>query len=135
MPPPSEKQFQTAYDLFLDKGLIGAVALLAILALVWAVMRLLKSKDERIQDQAQFAVALKTLNDGVTKLIIEVNKSATEALFQANQGSSALRQKIENLEKTVHDAEDKLDKLRDEQVRLVGALGGSSSPLKPVRRT
>jgi hypothetical protein len=126
---PSEKTVQTTYEMFLDKGIVGAVAVLAIAGLIWAVSKLLVSKDERIKDQTLFAAALQKTNDGVAALTVEVNKSAVAAVADASRSANAMVIRMQALEKSVEDMEREIGSLRDEQVRLVALLnsGGGGS--------
>jgi hypothetical protein len=119
---PNEKTIQSAYDMFLEKGIVGAVAVLAIAALIWAVVKLLVSKDERIKDQGLFTAALLKTNEGVSSLTIEVNKSATAALTEVSRKSMALGTSIEQLEKSIQVMDAKVSSLRDEHVRLVATI-------------
>jgi hypothetical protein len=126
--PPNEKTVQSAYEMFLDKGIVGAVAVLAIAGLIWAVMRLLVSKDERIKDQALFAAVLQKTNEGVSALTVEVNKSTVIAVSDASRSASAVVMQIQSLEKSIATLDREVSSLRDEQVRLVATLnnGGGS---------
>jgi|SRR5688572_13001521 len=127
--PPKEKTVLTAYEQFLEKGIVGAVAVLAIAALIWAIVKLLQSKDERIKDQSLFADAMKKTNEAVAALTVEVNKTATAGLAEASRTSTALGTSVQNLERSLRDVEGKLGQLRDEQVRLVASLNNGG----PVR--
>jgi len=127
--PPKEKTVLTAYEQFLEKGIVGAVAVLAIAALIWAIVKLLQSKDERIKDQSLFADAMKKTNEAVAALTVEVNKTATAGLAEACRTSTALGTSVQNLERSLRDVEGKLGQLRDEQVRLVASLNNGG----PVR--
>ena len=109
--PPKEKTVMTAYEMFLDKGIVGAVAVLAIAGLIWAVFKLLQSKDDRIKDQGLFADTLKRSNEAVTALTVELNKS-----------NSGLSSAVQSLDKSIKDLDVKVGSLRDEQVRVVAAL-------------
>lgn len=108
--------------MFLDKGVVGAVAVLAIAALLWTVVKLLVSKDERIKDQGLFTAALLKTNEGVSALTVEVNKSATAALTEATRKSVELGTSITHLDKSIQGMDAKVTLLRDEQVRLVATL-------------
>lgn len=125
---PSEKTVQSAYEMFLDKGIVGAVAVLAIAGLIWAVVKLLVSKDERIKDQTLFAAALQKTNEGVAALTVEVNKSAVAAVADASRSANAMVTRMQALEKSIEDMDREISSLRDEQVRLVAGLnnGGGS---------
>lgn len=126
---PNEKTVQSAYEMFLDKGIVGAVAVLAIAGLIWAVVKLLVSKDERIQDQVLFAAAMQKTNEMVSALTVEVNKSAITAFADASRNSTAVVTQMQNLEKSVATLDREVSSLRDEQVRLVATLnnGGGGS--------
>lgn len=131
---PSEKSVQSAYEMFLDKGIVGAVAVMAIAGLIWAVMKLLVSKDERIKDQALFAAALQKMNEGVSALTVEVNKSAVTTVADAGRIANTLVARTQSLEKGIEGLDRQIGALRDEQVRLVatlnmvrGSLGGRGS--------
>lgn len=123
---PPKENVKTAYDLFLDKGLVGAVALLAIAALIWAVTRLLKSKDDRIKDHGVFAAALTKINEAVTALTVEVNKSATASVAEAGRNSLVLSSSVQNLEKSIQSLDTEISALRDEQVRVVASLSSGA---------
>lgn len=124
--PPNEKTVMTAYEMFLDKGITGAVAVLAITALIWAIIKLLQSKDERIKDQTLFADALKRTNEVVSNLTIEVNKSTTLALAESSRATNVLSTSVQSLEKSMRDLDGKVGSLRDEHVRVVAALSITS---------
>lgn len=124
---PKEKVITSAYEMFLEKGITGAVAVLAIAALIWAVVKLLQSKDERIKDQALFSESLKRTNDVVATLTVEVNKSATSALAESSRSNSTLASAVQILEKSVKELDAKVGSLRDEHVRVVAALNTTSS--------
>ena len=119
---PPKENLKTAYDLFLEKGITGAVALLAIAELIWAIARLLKSKDDRIKDQGLFSTTLEKTNAGTAALAIEVNKSHTAALSDASRTNATLTASIQNLEKSIRDLDAKVSSLRDEHVRIVAVL-------------
>lgn len=112
----------TAYEMFLDKGIVGAVAVLAIAALIWAVVKLLQSKDERIKDQSLFSEALKSMNSAMAALTVEVNKTATAALSESSKTATALTSAVQGLDKSMRDVDGKVGSLRDEQVRLTAML-------------
>src|SRR5262245_37685252 len=101
--PPKEKTVMTAYEMFLDKGITGAVAVLAIAGLIWAVVKLLQSKDERIKDQALFSESLKRTNEVIANLTVEVNKATTGALAESSRSSMVLAASVQTLEKSVRD--------------------------------
>lgn len=125
---PSAEATKTAYDLFLDKGIVGAVAVLAIAGLIWAVTKLLVSKDERIKDQALFAAALQKINEGLSALTVEVNKSAVSALADAQRSANAVTVAVQGLEKSISTLDREVSSMRDEQVRLVAQLGNGGGP-------
>lgn len=116
----------TAYEMFLDKGIVGAVAVLAIAALIWAVTKLLQSKDERIKDHTLFAESMKRSNEVVASLTVEVNKSTTAAFAESSRASSALATSVQSLEKSIRDLDGRVGSLRDEHVRVVAALSNTS---------
>lgn len=131
---PNEKTVQSAYEMFLDKGIVGAVAVLAIAGLIWAVSKLLVSKDERIKDQTLFASTLQKTNEGVSALTVEVNKSAVAAVADASRSASAMVTRMQALEKSVEDMDREISSLRDEQVRLVALLNNGGGPPARGRR-
>lgn len=124
---PPKETIKTAYDVFLDKGLVGAVALLAIAGLIWAVTRLLKSKDDRIKDHGDFATTLQKIGEVLTATTIEVNKSATAAQAEAGRTTMVLNVSVQNLEKSVQTMTTELGALRDEQVRVAASLSSGGS--------
>lgn len=124
---PSEKTITTAYEMFLEKGITGAVAVLAIAALIWAVAKLLKSKDERIQDQAVFSESLKKTSEMIAALTVEVNKATTNALAESSRSSVAFATSVQLLEKSVKDLDGKVSSLRDEHVRVVASLSNTAT--------
>jgi hypothetical protein len=131
---PNDKTVQSAYEMFLDKGIVGAVAVLAIAGLIWAVVKLLVSKDERIKDQTLFAAALQKTNEGVAALTVEVNKSAVAAVADASRSANAMVTRMQALEKTMEGMDREISSLRDEQVRLVALLNNGGGPLGRGRR-
>jgi len=122
---PNEKTVQSAYEMFLDKGIVGAVAVLAITGLIWAVTKLLVSKDERIKDQALFAAALQKINEATSALTVEVNKSAVTAVADAGRSANTMATQVQNLQKSIEELDREVSGLRDEQVRLVAILDNS----------
>lgn len=130
---PNDKNVQTAFEMFLNQGIVGAVALLAIAALIWAIVKLLVSKDERIKDQTLFAAALQKTNEGISALTVEVNKSAVAAVAEAGRSASTLSMSVQNLEKSVGTLNTEIGKLRDEQVRLVATLNNGGPPARGRR--
>lgn len=124
---PSNTHVQSAYQLFLDQGITGAVAILAILALIWAIIKLLAAKDERIKDHTTFAASIHKTNEMIAALTLEVNKTAAVTGADASRSANAMAAQNQSLQKSVEDLERQVSQLRDEQMRLVAGLtnGGS----------
>lgn len=121
---PQDKTILSAYEIFLEKGIAGAVAILAIAALIWAVVKLLKAKDDRIQDQKLFTEALIKTNEGVTALTIEANKVSTIAASEAALNSAALKRAIDTVAAKTDELKTTVTQLRDEHIRLTASLNG-----------
>lgn len=125
---PNDKTVLSAYEMFLEKGIAGAVAVLAIGALIWAIVKLLKAKDDRIQDQMRFAEVLLKLNEGTKALTVETNKVATSAASEASLNSAALRQSVDAVTRETSDLQTTVVQLREEQIRLTAALSNLKTP-------
>src|SRR5690606_29256089 len=93
--------------------------------LIWAVTKLLVSKDERIKDQALFAAALQKINEATSALTVEVNKSAVTAVADAGRSANTMATQVQNLQKSIEELDREVSGLRDEQVRLVAILDNS----------
>lgn len=119
---PKDPIVLSAYEMFLEKGIVGAVAVLAVAALIWAIVKLLKAKDDRIHDQQLFAEALLKTNEGVKALTIEANKVATASASEASINSAALRRAIDNVTEETADLKTTVTQLRDEHIRLTASL-------------
>lgn len=125
---PNDKVVLSAYEMFLEKGITGAVAVLAIGGLIWAVFKLLKAKDDRIQDQVRFAETLLKSNEGLKAVTVEANKVATAAASEASLNSAALKQAVENMAREMSGLETTVVQLRDEHIRLTASLNNLKAP-------
>lgn len=124
---PNDKTVLSAYEMFLEKGITGAVAVLAIAALIWTMIKLLKAKDDRIQDVMRFAETLLKSNEGLKAVTVEANKVTTSAANEASLSSAALRQSIDAVTRETTELQTTITQLRDEHIRLTAALGNKSS--------
>ncbi len=125
---PTDKTVLSAYEMFLEKGITGAVAVLAIGGLIWTMIKLLKAKDDRIQDVMRFAETLLKSNEGLKAVTVEANKVATATASEASLNSAALKQSVENLSKEMSGLETTVVQLRDEQIRLTASLSNLKAP-------
>jgi len=123
---PQDKIVLSAYEMFLEKGIVGAVAVLAVAALIWAIVKLLKAKDDRIQDQQLFTEALLKTNDGVKALTIEANKVATSAASEASINHAALKRSVESLSDEIGKLSTSVTSLQNEQIRLTVTIANKS---------
>jgi hypothetical protein len=119
---PQDKTVLSAYEMFLEKGITGAVAVLAIAALIWAVVKLLKAKDDRIQDQKLFVETLLKSNEGLKALTIETNKVASSAASEASVNSASLKQAMDAMGREQSALQGVVTQLRDEHIRLTAAI-------------
>lgn len=111
-----------AYEFLLTQGVLGVMSVLLIAALVWSVKNLLKSKDDRISDQGKYADALKSINEAVRDLTVEMNKSATATANDVLRSNEGLRISVGGLEKSHEKLSRDLDELKTEQVRLAANM-------------
>lgn len=124
---PGKGPIDSAWQLFLNQGVVGAVALLAIVALIWVTKALLKAKDDSISDQKKFAEVLQKTIENSKTLAVEINKSTSEASAEVVKTAEALKATVLSLEKTVDGLDKSIDNLKDEQVRLSAVLSARRS--------
>lgn len=123
--PPTETTAQPikgAYEYLLTQGVLGVMCVLLIVALIWSVKNLLKSKDDRVQDQAKYADALKGFNEAVRDLTIEMNKSANDTANDVLRSNEGLKISMATLEKSHEKLARDVDELKNEQVRLTANM-------------
>lgn len=123
--PPTETVSQPikgAYEYLLTQGVLGVLCVLLIVALIWSVKNLLKAKDDRIQDQAKYADALRGYNEAVKDLTVEMNKSANDTANDVLRSNEGLRISIATLEKSHEKLARDVDGLKNEQVRLTANM-------------
>lgn len=111
---PENKQLGSAYQLFLDQGVVGAVALLAIAALIWVTRALLKAKDDRVADQAAFSTVLQASNENTRALAVETAKVAADVA----KHNEITRLAVNALEKAVEGMEETLDRVKEESYKV-----------------
>ncbi len=111
---PETKQLGSAYQMFLDQGVVGAVALLSIAALIWVTRALLKAKDDRVADQAAFATVLQASNENTRALAVETAKVASDVA----KHNEITRIAVNALEKSVEGVEETLDRLKEESYKV-----------------
>jgi hypothetical protein len=133
--PPAETAATTAapdvpvkgaYEYLLTQGVLGVMSVLLIVALIWSVKNLLKAKDDRVSDQGKYADALKSINEAVRDLTVEMNKSATSTANEVLRSNEVLKISMATLEKSHEKLARDIDTLRDEQVRLGAGLSSSA---------
>ena len=125
--PASNKE---AIDILLEQGVLGAVCVLLISAVVYLVRSLQKSHKERIGDRKTYAENIKSQNTAASGLVKEV----TQANAQLSQDTILSNQEVvglmEDVQKQVEGNTKIIDSLNTQQIRLEtainvkGGLGG-----------
>lgn len=78
--PPGQTQAEGALDTLAGQGILGSLCVLLILALFFTVKALLKTKDDRVQDQKLMIESLLKVNEAAKTIALEVNKNSTELM-------------------------------------------------------
>lgn len=81
----------SAAENLLDKGVLGTLAFILMVALFFAIKGWLKAKDDRLSDQKEMGAALLKVNDQVSKLFTESIR--TDDALRVAVDSLAERQK------------------------------------------
>jgi hypothetical protein len=95
------------------QGVLGLVASLLILALIWVTKNWKTSMEDRLADAKGYGADLKAINDAATNLVVETNRS-----------SDALRTTCVELKADVTGTKEELGKLRERQAEFIAAAKG-----------
>jgi hypothetical protein len=97
------------------QGILGAVAAMAIGALIWMTKNWKAALEERIADAKAYATALREQNNASTALVIETNRSNDSlkgAFHELRQAEDAEKEKLGELTRA-------LDGLKEKQSELL----------------
>lgn len=75
---PGQAQAEGALDSLAGQGILGSLCVLLILALFFSIKSLLKTKDDRVQDQKMMIESLLKVNEATKAVALEFNKNSSE---------------------------------------------------------
>lgn len=114
----------TALSALIDQGLIGAVCVLLIGAVIYLARALLKSHLDRVNDQKAYAETLQKTSEGVRDLIVEMNRSAVDVAADIARHNQATQTALGSLTHAVEKLDSRVDSLKDAQIHLSASLKG-----------
>lgn len=117
-----QKQAESALGTVLEYGLLGAICVLLLFALIYVTRALLKEKDDRREDQSKMATARENDNKALQALTIEMKEHAAQQQVEATRTQDAVRNVLENQKDALGEVERALNTLQQEQVRLASNL-------------
>lgn len=117
---------ETALGTIAEYGILGAVCVLLVAALVWAVRGWFKEKDDRLNDQKAMADARQKDNDALKQLTIELKEHSTHLVVEATKSQDAMASSLKRQEDALDDLRGSINNLQQEQVRLTSAVAMST---------
>jgi len=125
---PGQTHAEQALDNLAGQGILGSTCVLLIIALFFAVKLLLKSKDDRHNDQKAMAEALQNVNKAAKELAVEMNKSAANIVLEAARSHDSVKNALSNQEKSLEELTSAIRDLAKEQVNLRIVLSKGTTP-------
>lgn len=120
---PGQKPAEDALGTIAAQGILGAICVLLVVALVLAVRALLRSKDDRVTDQKAMTDALGKYNDAAKELAIQMKEHAANQTIEANKTQEGVRNTLASQEKSFIELRNSVANLQQEQVRLGATVG------------
>lgn len=113
----------SAFGKIAEYGLLGAICLLLIAVVVWAVRGWFKEKDARFADQKAMMEAREKDNEALKTLTIELRQHSSQLVMDAKSSQDGMSGALSRQENAFDDLTRAVGDLKNEQVRLVAGLG------------
>lgn len=120
---PGQKQTETALETIVGQGVLGSLTVILIVALFLTIKALLKSKDDRIQDQKLMSDALGRYAETAKELAIEMNKAASNMLVEQNRNLDHVKNTLSNQDRSLVELRGVIGGLQTEQTYLKHTIG------------
>lgn len=111
-PQLMEHAGQSALGYLLTQGVLGSLCVLLIIALAFTAKALLKSKDDRVQDQKDMAKELSAINASLQDLVVETNKHASELAIDATRSQDNVRSALTAQERSLTELKHSIEQAR-----------------------
>ena len=111
-----------ALDILLEQGVLGAVSVLLISAVIYLVRSLQKSHKDRVTDLQSYTESIKNQNAAMSDLVREVNQSNSQISQDTALSNQEVLGMVEDMRREVNGALKTLDDLKTQQVRLESAI-------------
>lgn len=115
---PGPAEASKAVDTILGQGVLGAICVLLIIAVVFLARALMKSNKDRITDLTTYANKIKEGNEAMYDLVIETNKATAHTASEVLLSNREVASKVGSLDTNIQQMNQTLGALKDQQVRL-----------------
>lgn len=111
-----------ALDILLEQGVLGAVCVLLISAVIYLVRSMQKSHKERVGDLKTYAENIKSQNTAMSGLVKEMNQASAQLSQDTILSNQEVVGGMEDMQKQVEGNTKIIESLNTQQIRLETAI-------------